>query len=212
MINNNRAIDGDTVVVEVLREESHSSFAVSVDNSQGGDAQVGSDTAEASVAGVEGLPYSAVPSTSDGGKVRVDGGDAGDRKGRVVSVLKKTWRQFAGSLSKADANTDVVLDTTYSMSGSSSSIEDEGLSAALFVPVDRKVPCIRIFTRRLGALLGQRVLVAVDHWPAESLFPIGHYVRSLGCENDKEVETKVHDTHCVYTHLMYVCMYGISCA
>ena len=42
-------------------------------------------------------------------------------------------------------------------------------------------------------MLFQRLLVSVDHWPADSLSPLGHYVRVLGKDGDKDVETQVRD-------------------
>lgn len=61
----------------------------------------------------------------------------------------------------------------------------------LFRPVDGKLPRIRIATRQREALLGKRIVVAVDSWPATSRFPQGHYVRTLGPIGDKATETKV---------------------
>ena len=43
-------------------------------------------------------------------------------------------------------------------------------------------------------MLFQRLLVSVDHWPADSLSPLGHYVRVLGKDGDKDVETQVRDS------------------
>ena len=37
----------------------------------------------------------------------------------------------------------------------------------------------------------QRLLVSVDRWPADSLSPLGHYVRVLGKDGQKDVETQV---------------------
>jgi exosome complex exonuclease DIS3/RRP44 len=36
-----------------------------------------------------------------------------------------------------------------------------------------------------------RFLVSIDSWPANSKYPLGHYVSTLGEAGDKEVETKV---------------------
>ena len=43
-------------------------------------------------------------------------------------------------------------------------------------------------------MLFQRQLVSVDHWPADSLSPLGHYVRVLGKDGDKDVETQVRNS------------------
>ena len=49
---------------------------------------------------------------------------------------------------------------------------------------------IRVNTRQLGRLLGQRVVVAVDAWPSDLDSPHGHYVRTLGPAGDKAAETE----------------------
>ncbi|EWM28885.1 exosome complex exonuclease, partial [Nannochloropsis gaditana] len=63
--------------------------------------------------------------------------------------------------------------------------------SALFVPVDRRLPKIRIQTRQRDVLQDKRILVAVDAWPADSRYPAGHYIKTLGSAGDKEVETEV---------------------
>ena len=35
-----------------------------------------------------------------------------------------------------------------------------------------------------------KVLVAIDSWPASSMYPLGHFVRVLGATDDKVAETK----------------------
>lgn len=118
-------------------------------------------------------------------------------------------------------------------------------TSCLFYPVDKKMPAIRLSTRRKSELVGQvrkgqhiyspsllsscfytpilrslshtfshskhthslslffsnththtythsqRLLVSVDRWPADSLSPLGHYVRVLGKDGQKDVETQV---------------------
>lgn len=61
----------------------------------------------------------------------------------------------------------------------------------LFLPVNRRVPPIEIITHRAEELRGKRVLVSVDGWPADSAYPLGHYVRTMGVDGDKETETAV---------------------
>lgn len=40
-------------------------------------------------------------------------------------------------------------------------------------------------------LAGQRIVVVVDSWEADSLHPAGHFVRKLGAIGDKDTETEV---------------------
>ena len=50
----------------------------------------------------------------------------------------------------------------------------------IFVPAEKMIPKIRIETRQANKLRGERIIVAADHWPRHSRYPIGHFVRSLG--------------------------------
>ena len=61
----------------------------------------------------------------------------------------------------------------------------------LFTPVDKKVPPIAIETRTISKLQGNRMLVCVDSWPAYAPYPLGHFVRILGKDGEKDAETAV---------------------
>jgi hypothetical protein len=37
--------------------------------------------------------------------------------------------------------------------------------------------------------MSQRIVVAIDGWEADSMYPSGHYVRALGPIGDKDTET-----------------------
>ncbi len=41
------------------------------------------------------------------------------------------------------------------------------------------------------ALADKRIVVAIDSWEADSAYPAGHYVRTLGPIGDRETETEV---------------------
>ena len=62
-------------------------------------------------------------------------------------------------------------------------------SRLLAVPQDRRLPKIRIQTRQAAALVDQRIVVVIDSWPADSPYPEGHYVKSLGKLGDADAET-----------------------
>lgn len=91
--------------------------------------------------------------------------------GRVVGILKRNWRKYCGSL---QVNDGIASGTT-----------------SLFIAVNTKVPKIRIRTRQREELMDKRILVAIDSWPADSHYPLGHYVSTIGTIGDKDTETKV---------------------
>lgn len=93
--------------------------------------------------------------------------------GKVVGIIQRNWRKFCGSLEPPRSAGAVQT------------------SHCLVVPIDRKIPKIKIQTRQQETLMDKRILVAIDSWPADSRFPLGHYVRTLGVIGDKETETNV---------------------
>jgi exoribonuclease R len=42
-----------------------------------------------------------------------------------------------------------------------------------------------------ATLMDKRMVVVIDSWQADSMYPAGHYVRTLGVIGDKETETEV---------------------
>jgi exoribonuclease R len=49
--------------------------------------------------------------------------------------------------------------------------------ALLCIPMDRRIPKIRIHTRQGASLVGARFVIRVDSWEANSQFPDGHLVQ-----------------------------------
>ncbi|KAM9319486.1 exosome complex exonuclease RRP44 [Gastrophryne carolinensis] len=90
--------------------------------------------------------------------------------GKVVGIIKRSWRPYCGMLSKSQ-----IKEST----------------RHLFTPAERRIPRIRIETRQASTLESQRIIVAVDGWPRHSRYPNGHFVKSLGAAGDKETETEV---------------------
>lgn len=56
---------------------------------------------------------------------------------------------------------------------------------------ERKIPKIRIETRQYTVLCKQRIIVAIDSWPRNSRYPLGHFVRALGEIGNKTTENEV---------------------
>ena len=94
---------------------------------------------------------------------------------RVVGVIKRNWRQYVGHVD-----------------GSSSSAANQGRKqqTVFLLPMDKRIPKIRLRTRQADELLGKRVLVTIDSWDQDSRYPVGHFVRSLGDLETKGAETE----------------------
>ncbi|XP_076167860.1 exosome complex exonuclease RRP44-like protein Dis3 [Ptiloglossa arizonensis] len=90
--------------------------------------------------------------------------------GKVVGIIRRNWRQYCGILQPSNI---------------------EGNVRHLFVPAERKIPKIRIETRQYKVLSKQRIIVAIDSWPRNSRYPLGHFVRALGGIGDKLTENEV---------------------
>lgn len=110
--------------------------------------------------------------------------------GEVVGIIKRNWRQYCGVLQKS------II---------------KGLSRHLFMPAERRIPCVRIETRQSEQLCGQRIIVVVDAWPRNSRYPQGHLVRRLGEVGDREVENEVllieHDVpHATFSKEVLACL------
>ncbi|CAG9539925.1 unnamed protein product [Cercopithifilaria johnstoni] len=109
---------------------------------------------------------------------------------RVVGIVKRNWRQYCGMILQP-----AVKDST----------------CVLFAAAERLIPRIRIETRQAEYLRGKRVIVAIDSWPRDSRYPIGHYVRSIGVAGDRETENEVllleHDVpHGPFSDAVYACL------
>ncbi|ODQ65032.1 exoribonuclease required for 3 end formation of 5.8S rRNA [Nadsonia fulvescens var. elongata DSM 6958] len=93
---------------------------------------------------------------------------------KVVGIIKRSWRYYVGHI--------VPNSTTSDKTSSTKSV---------FVQLmDRCLPRIRIRTRQSATLVGKRIVVAIDSWPANSRYPEGHFVRALGEIETKEAETE----------------------
>lgn len=69
--------------------------------------------------------------------------------GKIVGIIRRNWRQYCGILQQDSS------DSLYQ----------------LFIPADKKIPKIRIETRQAEILRNQKIIVAIDSWPAYSRYP-----------------------------------------
>jgi len=52
------------------------------------------------------------------------------------------------------------------------------------VPLDKKLPKLRLRSSQLSRLVGQRFVVHLDSWDPSSSYPSCHLIRVLGQMND----------------------------
>jgi DIS3-like exonuclease 1 len=63
-----------------------------------------------------------------------------------------------------------------------------GVRHVLVVPMDRRVPKIRVRTRDASQWAEQRVVVSIDNWPVHSRYPSGHVMRRLGALGELDTD------------------------
>ncbi|EER28095.1 exosome complex exonuclease RRP44, putative [Coccidioides posadasii C735 delta SOWgp] len=171
--NSNRAIAGDLVVVEILPKDQWKSPSTKIVDEEAltKDENPESEENEAVVTERERRALQE--------EVRKAHGTNPEGRpqptARVVGVIKRNWRQYVGNID----------------GGSFSSEASSGRrqQAVFVIPMDKRVPKIKIRTRQASELLGQRILITIDAWDRDSRYPTGHFVRSLG-----ELETKGAET------------------
>lgn len=170
--NSNRAVQGDVVIVDVLPKAQWKAPSTKIieeevlNKNENADA----DDGEAVVTEQERRALQEEVKKIHGKNIE----GRAQPTAKVVGVIKRNWRQYVGHI---DNN--------------SSSIAKQGRKqqTVFLIPMDKRIPKIRIRTRQADELMGKRVLVTIDSWDQESRYPVGHFVRSLG-----ELETKGAET------------------
>lgn len=171
--NINRAVDGDVVVVEVLPKDQWREPSTQIIEEETVTKNENADGEEA-----EDL-ISEKERKALQEEVRRTQGKTGEGHlqptAKVVGVIKRNWRQYVGHIDQSSV--------------SRSSAQGRKQDTVFLIPMDKKIPKIRLRTRQVSELLGKRILVTMDAWDRDSRHPVGHLVRSLG-----EMETKAAET------------------
>lgn len=55
----------------------------------------------------------------------------------------------------------------------------DGVTHALFDPIDPSTPKVFIKSNRIHEFEGKRIVVCIDSWPRNSKYPLGHFVKVL---------------------------------
>lgn len=202
----NRAMDGDVVAVELLPEAEWQAPSAQLPSkaAAGGDPEHAGDEGEAGEDGGDEEGAHIAAQVAPGEHYDAEGAAAGAAPGRrptgkVVGIIKRNWRTrgYCGSLQPPRAG--------------AAARSDAASAAVLFCPVERRYPLVRLRTRQAATLGDKRIVVAIDSWEPDSMYPEGHYVRTLGDIGDKDVETEVilieHDVNTApFTPAVHACV------
>ncbi|GLA61199.1 exosome catalytic subunit dis3 [Aspergillus tubingensis] len=171
--NSNRAISGDVVVIEVLPKDQWKSPSTKIVDEEAVTKNDNPDTDDTEAV-VSERERKALQE-----EVRKAHGKSSEGKpqptAKVVGVMKRNWRQYVGHVDAGSAGAQAS--------------SGRRQQTVFVLPMDKRVPKIRVRTRQAGDLMGQRILVTIDAWDRDSRYPTGHFIRSLG-----ELETKGAET------------------
>jgi exosome complex exonuclease DIS3/RRP44 len=117
--------------------------------------------------------------------------------GKVIGIIRRNFKNsYCGSIFSVDKVAQIDL-----MTGQSHEREEiarlnevehlDGSTTCVFFAVDARIPPVLVRTTQRERLLGKRILIAIDSWPSDSPYPLGHYVKTLGDTGMKDVETEV---------------------
>eukprot|EP01084_Bolivina_argentea_P173179 299961_1 len=104
--------------------------------------------------------------------VKIINNDKDKIEGEIVSVIEKNWRSYCGSIDISNNN-------------------KKSSGYVLFIPIDGRIPKIRIRTSQIENLIDKRIIVNIDEWKISSKYPSGHYTETIGIIGDLETETQV---------------------
>jgi len=172
--NSNRAVSGDVVVVEVLPKDQWKAPSSKIIEEETLNKNDNADVEDGEAVITERERRALQEEVK-----RVQGQSIEGRPqptARVVGIIKRNWRQYVGHVDK-----DSVKST---------SKQSRSQQTVFLVPMNKRIPKIRVRTRQAGELLGKRVLVTIDSWDRDSRYPVGHFVRSLGELESKGAETE----------------------
>lgn len=161
----NRALHGDIVYMELLAESewiSHSkaSAAHLVDDEFSAFNVLTSQAVDAQFSGDLNLLE----------KLNSEAYRTATLTGRIVGILRRPYRSYAGS---------IIANDKFGL---------------LFLPFNERMSPVRLpqlESQNIASFLNSRYLVKVDTWPLWSHYPLGHLVKLLGNEGEVAVESAV---------------------
>ncbi len=194
----NRAVDGDVVVIELHSidkwiGDDNGDVEKSTKNDKVG---IAAETAEPSIKdetnvtdmiGVQDSTSSSVTTLKR-------------PTGHVVGIMRRNFRKnYCGSIHSIstkkvqDQGSEDILEASKRdlICNEFEQEHPDGSVTCVFFAVDSRVPPVFVRTTQRDRLIGKRILVAIDSWPSESKYPLGHFVKTMGDTGVKDVETEV---------------------
>ncbi|KAL9130993.1 MAG: hypothetical protein Q9217_000982 [Psora testacea] len=173
--NSNRAVSDDLVVVEVLPKpqwKAPSNKIIEEDSLNRNDnAEMEEGEGEAVVTEQERRALQEEVKRTHGRNIE----GRAQPTARVVGIIRRNWRQYVGHV---DSNS------------TSNAHQSRKQQTVFLLPMDKRIPKIRLRTRQAEALVGKRIVVTIDAWEQDSRYPVGHLVRSLGDLETQGAETE----------------------
>ncbi|KAL7529768.1 hypothetical protein ACHAXR_006890, partial [Thalassiosira sp. AJA248-18] len=128
--------------------------------------------------------------------------------GKVVGIIRRNFhKNYCGSVCTIDATTkekkqdaankgeeeeEEEIHPHDAIAAKHEREHPDGITSTIvFFSIDHRVPPILLRTTQRERLVGMRILVSMDSWPADSEYPLGHYVKTLGVAGTKDTETQV---------------------
>lgn len=193
----NRAVDGDIVAIELnpvskwIGSDNDARVQKKVKHSAG----IAEETAEPSIRDESNIMDEVeVPA-----EMKQDSEEISMRKptGRVLGIIRRNFRtNYCGSIftidkSMLEEKQDDDISERDRIVNEYEVEHPDGSTTCVFFAVDARIPPVLIRTTQRERLLSKRILIAIDSWPSDSPYPLGHYVKTMGVTGVKDVETEV---------------------
>ncbi|KAF8473463.1 ribonuclease R [Kalaharituber pfeilii] len=170
--NINRAVQGDQVVVEILPKDQWKQPSTKIVDEEAVTKNDNPDVDEPEAIETEEERKLLIDEVK---KSQVSGFESRPQPtAKIVGILKRNWRYYVGHIDPSSVSAG----------------RGRGQQTVFLIPMDKRIPKIRIRTRQAAALLGKRIVVSIDTWDRTSRYPVGHFVRALGEVESKEAETE----------------------
>ncbi|GLJ54635.1 hypothetical protein SUGI_1173790 [Cryptomeria japonica] len=95
--------------------------------------------------------------------------------GEIVGIVQRAQRDYVACLDETEES-------------AASQLSSKRQEQLLCVPMEQRIPLVRVASRQRSRLLGQRFVIRIDGWDKRSKIPSGHVVRVLGPIGDINAE------------------------